>query len=542
MRYAHLVHVVGIILIALAVALGFTALVAWYLGDGDAPAFVITALAGAVIGWVAYWRTQLTRDLSVREGYAVVTLAWLGVGLLGALPYLLTGTIASPVAAFFESVSGFTTTGATVFSDIESLPRGVIFWRAMTQWLGGMGIIVLGIAILPFLGVGGMQLFRAEVPGPRPERLAPRIRQTAALLWYVYGGLTAVQATLYVLGGMPVFEAVTHAFTTLSTGGFSPRNASIAAYGSPFLQYVTILFMYLAAVNFTLHYRALRGRPLYWKDPEWRFFSLVVGGATLVVLLVGLARAGLESGFEPAFRESMFQVVSIATTTGFVSADYELWPVGSQLILLMLMFMGGMAGSTGGGMKALRVYLLTRQGLDELKRQLHPQAVLPTRLGKRAVRERTMMRILAFALFFVGLFAAGTLGMALLGHDIVTSLGSSAASLGNIGPGLGEVGAVDNYGWMGAPSHLLLIFLMLAGRLEIFTVLILFHPDLWRRYGAGRGPRLRQVADWTTRGHPLAPTRARDAERLRRRSLESEARSAEEEPAQQTSEDGDDER
>lgn len=224
-------------------------------------AFVLTALGSVAVGYVAYRRTGLTRDLNVREGYAVVTLAWLAVGLAGAVPYLLTGTIGSPAAAFFESVSGFTTTGATVFADIENLPRGVLFWRAMTQWLGGMGIIVLGIAILPFLGVGGMQLFRAEVPGPKPERLAPRIRQTAALLWYVYGGLTALQAALYLLGGMSLFEAVTHSFTTLSTGGFSARNASLAAYDSPYIQYVTILFMYMAAVNFTLHYRALRGRP-----------------------------------------------------------------------------------------------------------------------------------------------------------------------------------------------------------------------------------------------------------------------------------------
>jgi trk system potassium uptake protein TrkH len=532
-RYTHLVHVVGIILIALGVALGFTALVAWFLGDGDAPAFILTALGSIAVGYVAYWRTELVRDLTVREGYAVVTLAWLAVGVVGAVPYLLTGTIGSPAAALFESISGFTTTGATVFADIESLPRGVVFWRAMTQWLGGMGIIVLGIAILPFLGVGGMQLFRAEVPGPTKERLAPRIRQTATLLWYVYGGLTAAEVILYLLGGMPVFEAVTHAFTTLSTGGFSARNASLAAYSSPYLQYVTILFMYMAGLNFTLHFQAVRGRPRYWKDPEWRFFTLVVLGATLTVLLLGITRVGLQSGFEPAVRDSLFQVVSISTTTGFVSTDYELWPVGSQLLLLLLMFMGGMAGSTAGGMKAMRVYLLTRQGLDELKRSLHPQAVLPTRLGKRPVRESTVMRILAFALFFIGLFAMGTFGMTLLGHDIVTSLGASAASIGNIGPGLGEVGAVDNYGWMGAPSHLLLIFLMLAGRLEIFTVLILFHPDLWRRYGRDPGPRLRRVADWTTSGHPLAPSRARDAERLQQRSPESTERSAEEEDARQ---------
>ena len=276
MRRRHLVHVVSLILLALSGALGFTCLVALAYGDGDAGAFAVSAALLVVVGLIGYWRTQLDRDLKVREGYAVVSLAWLAVGVAGALPYLLSGTIESPVAALFESVSGFTTTGATVFAQIEDLPRGILFWRSLTQWLGGMGIIVLGIAILPFLGVGGMQLFKAEVPGPTPERLQPRIAQTAKLLWYVYGAMTAAQALLYLIGGMPPFEAITHAFTTLSTGGFSPRNASIAAYDSPYIQYVTILFMYLAGINFTLHYRAVTGRPgIYLRDSEWRFFTVL---------------------------------------------------------------------------------------------------------------------------------------------------------------------------------------------------------------------------------------------------------------------------
>ncbi len=497
MRFRHLIHVVGIILIALAAGLLLTTAVAWLYGGPDVWAFAGSTVGTAVVGLVAFKTTGLERDLTVREGYAVVSMAWVAVGVAGAVPYLLAGVISSPVAAFFESVSGFTTTGATVFSEIETLPRGVLLWRALTQWFGGMGIIVLGIAILPFLGVGGMQLFRAEVPGPKPERLAPRIRQTATLLWYVYGGLTAVQAILYLVGGLSLFEAVTHAFTTLSTGGFSPRNASIAAYDSPFVHYVTILFMYLAGVNFTLHFQALNRRPGYWKDSEWKFFTFVVLMATLIMVALNLARsdyAGL--GFEPALRDSLFQVVSISTTTGFVSADYEQWAVGAQFLLLMLMFMGGMAGSTAGGMKAMRIYVLFRQGLAELKRSLHPQAVLPTWLGKKVVRDATLLRIMAFALFFIGLFVGGAFVMTLLGHDLVTAVGASAASIGNIGPGLGGVGAVDNFGWMGPVSHLVLIFLMLAGRLEIFTVLVLFHPDLWRRYGRksrARGDAARQV-------------------------------------------------
>lgn len=485
MKFAHLIHVVGITLVALGAALAVTAAVAWAYGEGDAPAFLGVALATAAIGYAALRRTRLERDLSVREGYAVVSLAWLAVGVAGAAPYLLADVVDSPAAALFESVSGFTTTGATAFGDIESLPHGILLWRSLTQWLGGMGIIVLGVAILPFLGVGGMQLFRAEVPGPTPERLAPRITQTAKLLWYVYGGLTAAQALLLLAGGLSPFEALTHAFTTVSTGGFSPRNASIAAYESPYVHYVVILFMYLAAVNFTLHFRALGGRPLYWKDPEWRFFSGVLAGAAGLMVAMLLLGGERGVGVEPAFRDALFQTVSIATTTGYVTRDYGTWAIGAQFLLLMLMFMGGMAGSTAGGMKAMRIYLLFRHGIAELKRSLHPQAVIPTRLGRRAVREGVLLRILAFALFYIVLHVAGVFAMALLGHDLATSIGASAATIGNIGPGIGGVGPADHYGWMGPATHLVLVFLMLAGRLEIFTVLLLFHPDLWRRYGRG---------------------------------------------------------
>ena len=456
---------------------------AWFLADGGTLALAISAAISAGLGWLGWRRTELKRDLSVREGYAVVSLAWLSVGVMGSLPYLFSGVLASPAAAFFESVSGFTTTGATVFGDIESLPHGILFWRSLTQWLGGMGIIVLGVAVLPFLGVGGMQLFRAEVPGLAPERLAPRITQTAKLLWLVYAGLTALEAALLMAGGVSPFEAVNHAFTTMSTGGFSPQNESIAAYPSPYVQYVIVGFMYLAAINFTLHFRAVRGRPRYARDPEWRFFTLLLVSATGVLLGLALLRGDYSGlGFERAFRDSLFQAVSITTTTGYVTFDYEQWAMASQILLLLLMFVGGMAGSTGGGMKAVRVYLLLRHALAELKRSLHPRAVVPTRLGRRPVPEATLSTVLAFALFFLGLFAAGAFVLALLGHDLATAIGASAASIGNIGPGLGAVGAVDNYGWMAPTSHLVLVFLMLAGRLEIFTVLLLFHPDLWRRY------------------------------------------------------------
>jgi trk system potassium uptake protein len=478
----HLLYIVCTILIALSGGLALSALVAAVLGDGDFDALALTAVIVGVVGLAGRLSTRSDADLTIREGYAVVSLAWLAVGVAGALPYMLAGVTDSPVSAFFESVSGFTTTGSTIFADIEALPRGILFWRSLTQWLGGMGIIVLGIAVLPYLGVGGMQLFRAEAPGPTPERLQPRITQTAKLLWAVYAGMTLVVALLYLLGGMSLYEAVLHSLTTMSTGGFSPRNASLAAY-SPYIQYVTILFMYLAGVNFALHYRALTGTAgRYLTDPEWRFFTAVTLLATLLVLAsVLFSGAYAETGFERAFRDSLFQVVAISTTTGYATVDYLRWPVAPQFILLMLMFMGGMAGSTSGGMKAVRVLTLVRHSLTELKHSLHPRAVLVTRLGRKALRTGELLNILAFVLIFVLLFVAGALALTLLGNDLLTSIGAAASAIGNIGPGLGMVGPVENYGWMGPVSKLVLVFLMLVGRLELFTVLLLFHPALWSR-------------------------------------------------------------
>lgn len=490
MNWRHLVHVVGLLLVALSVALGVTAGVAALNGEGDAWAFAVTAAGSAAVGLLAHRLTELARELTVREGYAVVALAWFAIGVVGAVPFLLTGALTSPTAALFESVSGFTTTGATVFDDIESLPAGILFWRNFTQWIGGMGIIVLGVAVLPFLGVGGMQLFQAEVPGPTADRLKPRIAQTAKLLWMVYAGLTLAQVGLFLLGGVSLFDSVTHAFTTLSTGGFSPYGESIAAFDSAYVHYVTIFFMYVAGVAFPLHYRALSSglRP-YLESDEWRFFTRCIGIATAALLVAVLLRGAVaEGGFEAAFRHSLFQTVSIATTTGYVTADYETWGMGAQVLLVALMFMGGMAGSTGGGMKAVRVQVLFRHGLTEMRKALHPRAVILTRLGRKVLEEDVLLRVLAFALLYVGLFAAGVLVLAVLGHDLPTAVGAAVATVGNIGPGIGDVGAVDNYGWMGGATQGVLVFLMLVGRLEIFTVLLLFHPEMWRRGPAASGP------------------------------------------------------
>jgi trk system potassium uptake protein len=489
MSYRHVLNVVALLLVFVGLSMEVAWLVSLAYGDGDALGLFFSGLVTGVTGVVVWRFTRTDADITPREGYAIVTFAWLGTALAGALPYLWTGVLDSFWAAFFESMSGFTTTGATVFSDIEALPHGILFWRSLTHWLGGMGIIVLVIAVLPFLGVGGMQLFRAEVPGPTPERLRPRITQTAKLLWLVYLGLTVVQTLLYLAGGLDLFEAVTHTFGTLATGGFSPKNASLGHYESPYVQYVTIAFMYLAGINFALHFRAATGRLQYFRDHEWRFFTGVILAGAALVALVNLAAGTYEPGvasLEPAVRDALFTTTSLVTTTGYVTADYEIWAPGAQMILFAFLFVGGMAGSTGGGVKAVRVLLVLKQTAMELRKHLHPRAIFLARVGRHVVREDVLANVIGFVMLYLLLLLAGAVVLALLGIDPLTALGASAATVGNIGPGLGQVGATDNYGWMSPLAHGVLSFLMLVGRLEIYTVLLLFMPETWARRRAGR--------------------------------------------------------
>ncbi len=474
------IHIAGPIIAAVGAAMGLSGIVALLDRGSDAVPLMASAGIAIVVGAAMNRLTSRPDDISIRESYITVSLAWLSAAVFGALPYWFAG-VASPIDAFFESISGFTTTGASIFPNPELLPRGILFWRDMSQWLGGMGIIVLVVAVLPFLGVGGMQLFRAEVPGPTPERLRPRIRQTATILWRVYVGLTAAQAVLYLFGGMSVFDAVTHAFGTMPTGGFSPHTNSIGHFTSPYIQYVTIIFMYFAGVNFSLHYRALRGKPSsVLADEEWRFYSLLLLGALTVVLTAHLL-AGTYGSIEETFRASAFQVVSIGTTTGFATADYVTWPAVTQVVLFFLMFVGGMAGSTGGGMKTLRLWAALKQGMVELRKHLHPRAVIVTRVGGKVVPEGAILNILSFLLLFVASFIVGASLLTALGVDLVTAAGASAAAIGNIGPGLANVGPAANYAWMPGLGKVILGLLMLLGRLEIYTVLVLFHPEFWRR-------------------------------------------------------------
>jgi trk system potassium uptake protein TrkH len=410
----------------------------------------------------------------------IVTFGWVLAGLVAMLPYLLTGAIPDFTDAYFESISGFTTTGASILRDIERLPRSILFWRSQTQWLGGMGIIVLSIAILPYLGVGGMQLYKAETPSPVVDKLTPRISDTAKAIWKIYIFLTLLQILLLFFGGMSVFDAVNHAFTTMPTGGFSTKNASLAHYQSAYIDYVVVAFMLIAGMSFSLHYKLIKGRAgRFFSDPELRAYLLIVG--VFVVAVAWDIYGSLYSSAVDAFRYASFQVVSIMTTTGFATADYEKWPAFSQLILLLCMFIGSMAGSTGSGIKVVRLVLLLRHGYLELFRIIHPHAVTVVKLGNIPVPQTIMRSIWGFFFLFMAIYVAATLLMAFIGLDFMTAISSVAACLGNVGPGLGTVGPADNYAQIPGIGKWILIACMLLGRLEIYTILVLLVPGFWRK-------------------------------------------------------------
>jgi trk system potassium uptake protein TrkH len=438
----------------------------------------ITVAAGFAL--YLFFRKHKAEIISQREGMAIVAVGWTAVGLFGALPFYLADGSFSFVDAVFESVSGFTTTGASVFTNIEGVSRGLLFWRSFIQWLGGMGIIVLSVAILPFLGVGGMQLYKAEVPTPVPDKLKPRIRDTAMILWKVYALISLVQVVLLLFGGMSFYDALCHTFTTMPTGGFSTKNASVAHFGSVYIDMVFVVFMLLAGINFSLHYQLLRGKTLiFWKDSECRFF---LGAVLLLTLLVSFDVFGtVYKTIGQALRYGSFQVVSIVTTTGYATADYEQWPAMSQVILLLCMFLGASAGSTGGGMKCLRVMLCFKYCYKELFSLIHPRAVSHIKIGGKPVPDDVMRSVLGFMALYVGLSAVSTVLLAGMGVDIITSFAAVAATIGNIGPGLGMVGPVDNYAQIPYLGKWLLIWCMLLGRLEIFTVIILLVPEFWRK-------------------------------------------------------------
>ena len=457
-----------------------------YYGGGDWVYLLQGAVLTFAVGFACFALTGFKRkdyreNLRRREGYAVVAFAWVIISALGALPYVVSGAIPSYLDAYFETMSGFTATGATILVDIEAVPRGLLFWRAMTQWLGGMGIIVLSLAILPLLGASGTSLYHAEMPGPAQDKIHPRVQGIALRLWLIYVVLTVVLIIFLLLGGMSFYDSIAHSFTTISTAGFSTRNDSIAYYNSPYLQYVIIIFMFLGGTNFALHYHMLKGRfSSYFKDEEFRFYLIVCAVFTLIVAGTIYFNSGDAPDGEKAFRDAAFQVVSIITTTGYITADFESWSSYSSYLFLVMMFFGASAGSTTGGIKMMRILMLSKTGLLELRRLYHRHAVVPIRHNGRRVGDSQVHAVLAFFTMYILIFAAGSLILAALGMDFKSAVGAAAAGLGCVGPALGSVGPVSNFSEVPDAAKAFLCFLMLLGRLEIFTVFVLFSPGFWR--------------------------------------------------------------
>lgn len=469
------------------------ALMSFIYNDGATIELLLSGLVVVIIGGILMFLTKNhKKELNKREGYLVVAFGWIVMALTGTLPYLLTGSIPSFTNAFFETMSGYTTTGASILNDIEALPEGILFWRSLTHWIGGMGIIVLAIAILPLLGIGGMQLFAAEAPGPNADKLHPRITDTAKRLWLIYFGYTAAETILLQVAGMSFFDAINHSLCTLSTGGFSTKNASVAYWnGQPIIQYIIILFMFLAGTNFILSYFAFKGKvQKAIRDEEFKLYFKFVALFTIIAALIIYFRADFSISSidhpmvfgkaEASIRHALFQVIAIVTTTGFVTADYTLWTPFLVVFFFGLMFLGGSAGSTSGGVKVVRHMIMIKNGFLEFKRALHPNAILPVRYNKRSVSGDIVFNILGFFILYMISFIVGALVFSMLQIDFESAIGLSASSLGNVGPALGNFGPVHNYSELPTIGKWWSAFLMLIGRLELFTVLILLTPFFWR--------------------------------------------------------------
>ncbi|QQX76994.1 MULTISPECIES: TrkH family potassium uptake protein [Aequorivita] len=493
LNYRIILHLMGLLLIVNGGFMLLSSIVSWYYEDGVLTQMLLAGTVALGIGGIGMIFTKNHRkEIQKREGYIIVTFGWIFMALIGTLPYIFTGAIPSFTNAFFETMSGYTTTGASILTDIEIIPRGVLFWRSITHWIGGMGIIVLAIAILPLLGIGGMQLFAAEAPGPGGDKLHPRITDTAKRLWLIYVGYTLAETILLKIAGMSFFDAINHSLATLSTGGFSTKNASVAYWNdNPVVQYIIIVFMFLAGSNFVLSYFAFKRKfQKIFQDEEFKMYSAFIIGLTIVaalliyfeadVTLSGIAHPMVWGQFESAFRHALFQVLTIITTTGFVSADYTMWTPFLTIFFFGMMFLGGCAGSTAGGIKVMRHLIMIKNGVLEFKRTLHPHAILPVRYNRKAVPQPIVFNILGFFILYMLSFIIGTLVFSWIGLDFKTALGGAASTLGNVGPALGDLGPVDNYAYLPDAAKWWSSFLMLIGRLELFTVLILLTPFFWR--------------------------------------------------------------
>lgn len=481
-RTATVQRILGFLIGASCLMMIPPALVSLWYQDGTAPLFFASALILFVIGGLIFLPVRHVReDLQVRDGFLIVAVCWISLALVGALPFLLLpDPDISYVDALFESMSGLTTTGATIMTNIDGLPRGILYYRQQLQWLGGLGIVVLAVAILPMLRIGGAQLYRAETPGPHKDsKLTPRITETAKALWLIYLGITVLCMLAYWLGGMTLFDAIGHAFSTIAIGGMSTHDAGFAHYNNPTLEMTAVFFMMIAGINFAIHFTSWKrasSQP-YFNDPEVKFYAsllLVLSIVTTIALYLN----GTYGTLTEAARYATFQVVSIMTTTGFTTAEFSLWPGFLPIMLICIAFIGGCAGSTCGGMKVIRIMLLYRQAIREIIRLIHPKAVIPVKIGGSKTSTTVMDAVWGFFFLYVASFVMITIALNGVGVDPVTAYAAAAACITNLGPGLGDVSA--NYASLNATAKLILSFAMLLGRLEIFTLLVLFTPSFWR--------------------------------------------------------------
>lgn len=482
MHYRTVAKILGILLVLFSATQLTPLLVSLVYDDGNALPFVVSFLVTLLTGLLLWLPVRNRKqDLRYRDGFLVVVSFWTVLATFGCLPFLLIEEHGLSVTnAFFESMSGLTTTGGTIFTNLDELPKSLLFYRQQLQWLGGMGIVVLAVAIMPMLGIGGMQLYRAETPGPMKDtKLAPRIGESAKALWYIYLGLTLACAIAYFAAGMDPFDALAHSFSTVAIGGFSTYDSSLGYFDSAAIESVAIVFMLLASANFSLHFFAWRNRSLkpYLQDSEYRFFLnvlLLLG----LVLIVGLVNAHIYTDTASAIRQGIFHLISIVTTTGFTSSGFAWWPGALPVLLIMGSFMGGCAGSTAGGIKVMRLQLMYKQGRKEIVSLVHPNAVLSIKLGRQVISERIVNTVTAFFSIYMFSFALSGLALCLVGLDWVTAFSAAAACLNNLGPGLGEV--ANNYASINDAAKWILSFTMLLGRLELFTLLVLFTTTFWR--------------------------------------------------------------
>ena len=485
MKIKTVAAVLSLICLVVSCAMIPPLVIAIYDGSHDITAFALSMLAGFAVSIMLSWKSNLKEQgkntLGIREGVGVTGFSWIIASLVGALPYWLSGSVPGYTDAFFETMSGFTTTGATIMTDIEILPRGILLWRSLTHWMGGMGIIVLSLAVLPFLGVGGMEMYKAEVPGITAEKITPRLHQTAIMLWAMYVFLTLLETVLLALGGMTLFDAFCHSCSTIATGGFSTKNNSVAYFTSHYIQWVIIIFMFASGVNFSLYFLLLQKRFRdFIADEELRSYFFITVISAMAMSLV-LYFSGMFRGLEDTLRRTFFHVVSVMTTTGFIVEDYNLWPEFTKFVFVILMFIGASGGSTGGGCKVSRFMVLGRQLKTETQKLLHPKAILTPRLNGKPIAKSTMDSAAAFFVLYMSMLTFGTLVTTAFGIDLLSAFTGVLTCLSNVGPGLNLLGPVENFAWLPGVIKWLFSFCMLAGRLELFAVFLLLLPGTYRK-------------------------------------------------------------